>query len=122
MDEKSLLKLCLISSLIGLFILYMGAQLKEAEKMKIGEIGKSDVGKVVTVEGTISSKYYNGKHMFFDLKDNSGEIEIVAFEDSINRNNINPKKIKEGDKISVTGKINLYKGKLEIIAERFTGI
>lgn len=122
MDERNLLKLCLICSVIGLVALFFGVQLKEAKAIEISEINKEKIGEEVIVEGRVTNKYYNGEHLFFDLEGDKEKIDVVIFQDDIEKGNIEPEKIKESDKIRVTGKIEIYNGELEIIGNRVTKI
>ena len=118
MNEKNLLKLCLFCSIIGLVILFVGVQQMEAKTIHIGEIGEKDIGTLVSVEGIVYSRYYNGEHLFFTLKDDKSRIKMVVFENTLNRLKIDPNEIKNGIKIGVDGEVKKYKGEMEILPER----
>ena len=118
MNEKNLLKLCLTCSILGLVILFIGVQYVEARVMYVGEIGEKEIGNLVSVKGRVYSRYYTGEHMFFTLKDKTGEIKVVVFENTIKRLGIEPGEIKNGLEISIEGVVERYKGELEILPER----
>lgn len=118
MDDKALLKLCLFCSVLGLVILFVGVQYVEARVVPIGEIGEGNEGTLVSVEGRVYSRYYNGEHLFFTLKDGKDKIKIVVFENTIKRLNLEPEEIRNNRKVSVEGKVEKYKGELEILPER----
>ena len=118
MNDKYLLRLCLFCSILGLVILFIGVQYVEAKVISIGEISEDEIGALVSVEGRVYSSYYNGEHLFFTLKDDTGKIKIVIFENSIKRLKINPGEIRNGVKMGIEGEVKKYKGELEILPER----
>ena len=118
MNDKNLLKLCLFCSILGLAILFVGVQFVEARVISMGEIGEDEIGTLVSVEGRVYSSYYNGEHLFFTLKDNTGKIKIVIFENSIKKLKINPGEIRNGVEIRIEGEVKKYEGELEILPER----
>ena len=79
---------------------------------KISDLREGQVGRIT---GLINSVYITKEgHAFLKVTDSSGEITVVAF------NNSNIKQVNElgiGDQVSVLGRVEKYKGKLEIIAK-----
>lgn len=118
MNDRGLLKLCLLCSVIGLVILFFGVRLAEAEKVSIVEVDENSIGRLVTVEGSVYSSYYNGEHLFFTLRDETGKIKVVVFENNIKRTGIDPLDVKKGVEMAVEGKVEEYEGELEILPER----
>ncbi|UCG94986.1 MAG: OB-fold nucleic acid binding domain-containing protein [archaeon] len=118
MDDRNLLKLCIFCSILGLVILFVGVQQVEAKVTDIGSISEGEIGKLVSVEGTVYSSYYNGEHLFFTLEDRTGRIKVVVFENLIDRLNIDPRGIKKGIELRVDGEVEKYRGELEILPER----
>lgn len=108
MNDKSLLELCLFCSVLGLAILFVGVQLAEAEKVDIGSVDEDYIGRLVAVEGTVYSRYYNGEHLFFTLKDETGKIKVVIFENDIKKMRIEPGEITKDLEIGVEGKVQEY--------------
>ena len=107
-------------SIVGLLVLFMGVRIIEPEEKSIDEISEDNLGETISVTGEVSSKYYNGDHLFFDLEKSDKKIDVVFFDNIIENKKINPEEIENGDKISVTGKIDTYKGQLEIIGTSVT--
>ena len=105
----NLLKLALIWSIVGIFILLCVAVLTEPPEVKISELGQY-LDKMVVVSGFVQDATYKEKVSFIDLSDGTDWITVVVFDKM-------EKRIYEGDQISVRGKVSLYKGKLEIIAD-----
>ena len=94
---------------VGLFLISI-ISVQPAEKVKIDSIKASDIGAKVTVTGNISKSYSTNGATFVEIKDNSGKIEGVAF------NNL---ALFEGSS-RVTGRVDLYQGQLQLIVEDAT--
>ena len=114
MDNSLILKISITIAIIGIIGLYIFTSVS-VNLMEVSKIGDF-MGERVTVEGTVD-KYYTSKdgHVFFDIYDFSGSVDVVAFRNS---NIENAYKIKDGDKIKITGKVAEYKNALEIIASK----
>ncbi len=116
MNEKSLTKLCLIVSLIGLAIIYIMESVSSADTTYIGNITKDTVGESVKVCGIISKMYVSNKeNIFFNLND-SASINVVVFRDKTDL--FDAGSIENGMRACVEGTVQIYKEKLEIIAGR----
>ncbi len=79
----------------------------------IGELGNADVGKTVVVSGTVAEASNFSAGFKVKLNDGSGMIGVVLFEnvwDGLKA----PSDVNVGAALSVTGKLNEYKGALEI--------
>ena len=68
----------------------------------------------------VSSVYVTkNNHVFLKVADNTGEVTVIAF----NNSNIDSaRELESGDQVSVIGKVDAYKGKLEIIAKEITKV
>jgi DNA/RNA endonuclease YhcR with UshA esterase domain len=110
MRERTFLIVAVIWSLIGLFILIILASFTEPPKLNISEL-ENQIGKIVELDAVnVVSVSYKEDTVFLTLEDSTGKISAVYFE--------NPKyEIIENDTIAVKGKVQLYKGDLEIIIE-----
>lgn len=98
----------LILAALGLLILSVSSQ-QRTEIVQISEVNSSDIGEKVRLQGEIS-KYQNvGEHGFFQLEENNSSVEVADFSKK--------RTFKNGEKVTVTGRVTLYHGKLEIIAE-----
>ena len=114
MTDRNLLILCIISSLAGISMIFLADYVAEVPGVSAGSVEAS--GKTVSVGGIVSSRHYTGKHLFFDLKDDTGKVKVVVFENTIEKCKIIPEKIKNGMEIGVVGKTDTYEGETEIIA------
>ncbi len=112
MNNQLILKISITIAIIGIISLYIFTTVFE-NKIAVFEITEF-VGERVTVEGTVSD-YHVSKdgHVFFEVHDSSGGVDVVAFRNS---NIEQAYHLKEGQRIKLTGKVQEYKNELEIIA------
>lgn len=113
MKETTLLKIALICSLIGLFVLYLISTKIEAKEYEHGELNKN-IGDDVKLKGTITKITDKGNVVFIEVNQQN-PITIVLFNDD-------DLKLKNGDNIEVFGEVQEYKGKNEIIAQKIRAI
>ncbi|MBI2543110.1 MAG: OB-fold nucleic acid binding domain-containing protein [Candidatus Aenigmarchaeota archaeon] len=117
MENKLLIYLSLASSVIGLTIIYIASQNVELNLTSIGMVTYDDVGKNVRVCGRIDSIFTSRQnHVFFKLEDHSGEIDAVVFNSSTNK--LQVQDLKKGDLVCVSGRIDEYEDKLEILPQK----
>lgn len=112
MDNTSLLKLALLLSMVGLFILCIIASYTTPPLVAISEV-EDFTGRVVEVHGVVSSIRSTPKTTFISVAENENKIDIVAF-------GTFTQKLTKGEQISVVGKVERYEGEPEIIAEEVT--
>ncbi|MBI4096028.1 MAG: OB-fold nucleic acid binding domain-containing protein [DPANN group archaeon] len=108
MQDKTLIKISLAWSLLGLFIIMLIAAYSEPKTIQISEMDQN-VGKTIVIFGNVEKAKY-GKTSFIDLYDVTGNTTAVIFDNPEN-------KTKAGDYIGVKGKVQLYKSNFEIIAD-----
>lgn len=121
MDESILMKISVIGVSISLVILYLITIQNFSFHVKIGEIDKSFTGKTVNITGEITGMFESKGHVFFDLKDDTGEIKVVLWSDTLELlelNKANVSDIRNGKIINVIGNVQLYKGELEVLPIR----
>jgi len=121
MNEKTLTRFSIIGTIASILALYIVTNHIFSSSIDIGEIDKTFVGKSVNIPGEITSISNSEGNFFIKLKDESGEIKVVLWEDiikSINTNDIDVNKLNKGDKINVIGDVQIYKGEIEIIPIR----
>lgn len=120
MNDSTLLKLSIGVSVVGLFFLAVGVSLKEPLLVAIEEISVSQRGELVTVTGYVEDVTVKNGHLFFRLGDRTGSIRIVFFRNDLERQNLYPLDLAEGMLVSVEGRVEVYKGVLEVVADRLT--
>lgn len=113
MNEKRLLKVCLITSVLGIFLLLAVAEFSQPKYYQINGITEKQIDTQIKIEGTITKSKDLPGLFLLDLKDNTSKMIVVAFKDfQIN--------LTKGENISVTGKVAEYNNVLEIIADEIT--
>jgi DNA/RNA endonuclease YhcR with UshA esterase domain len=112
MQERTLLIVALVWSLIGLFILLVLASFSQPPQLNISQLNDK-IGKVVVLNADVASVGYNKDTAFLMLNDSTGEISAVFFG--------SPKyEIIVGDKVAIKGKVQLYKGEIEIVVQELS--
>lgn len=121
MNERNLVKISVIGVSISLVLLYLITSQIFSSSVKIGEIDRSFVGKTVNITGEVTGIFQSKGHVFFDLKDDTGKVKVVLWEDTLELleiNNVNTSEIRNGKSINIIGDVQLYKGELEVIPIR----
>lgn len=112
MKEKTLLKIALISGIIGLVILFLVSDNLEIKEKDIDKINKANVEEDVKLIGTISKMTQLEKVAFIELQQ-PATMTVIVFK-AKNKN----LSLYEGDNIEIIGEIDEYEGELEVIAQR----
>jgi DNA/RNA endonuclease YhcR with UshA esterase domain len=81
------------------------------EKVSIGEIDHSYTGEKILVDGKIVEEYSSGDSTFLTVSDGTGNISVVSFDGRTY--------FSQGEKISFSGRVTLYHGELEVMADEF---
>ncbi len=107
MEEKSLLRLALICSLLGIIALFFISESMEINEKNIDEINKDNIGEDIKIKGIVSKSTDKGKILLLDIVQPE-TITVVLFKDT----DFN---ISTGTKVEITGEIDEFNGQLEII-------
>lgn len=110
MNENSLLKIALICSIVGVFIVLVFAEKLEPPLVRIIEISEDFMDQDVMIQGEVVSVKITPSTSIFDVKDESGSVKVVTFDKGYD--------IGKGQAVEVTGTVKEYKGVLEIEAKR----
>ena len=112
MKEKSLLKFALISSLVGILILFIVSQNISVEEKTISKITIEDIDKKVKIKGFVE-KIINTEKVAIVKIVQPQNIDVVLFKEGNETTDI-----KKDDFTEVIGKVEEYKGELEVIGQR----
>ncbi len=112
MKEKTLLRIALISGIIGIVILFLISDNLEINEKNIDKINKANVEEDVKLIGTISKITQLEKVAFIELKQ-PATMTVIVFKDK-NKNLT----LDKGDNVEIIGEIEEYNGELEVIAQR----
>jgi len=113
----NILKISIIVAILGIISLFFISRILTEETIEISEL---KIGQIERISGMLTSVYVSrDDHVFLKLADNTGEITVVAFKNS----NIDEAyDLEVGEEVSVLGRVDEYKGKLEIIAKEIRKI
>jgi len=87
------------------------AEFTEPEIVEIVQLN-DHLGRTVVINGAVTSTHYTENANFIDVSDQTGDITVVVFEPL--------QELPQGTQLRITGKPELYKGELEIIAREIT--
>ena len=112
----NLIKISITVAIIGVVALFFIVKYQQQNTVKISDL---EQGQIERITGMINSVYISKDgHTFLKVTDSSGEISVVAFKSS----NIDVYDLEIGDQISILGRVEEYKGSLEIIAKEIKKI
>ena len=124
-DDK-LLKIALITSLIGLIGLIIFTPTIEVKKVKIEDITRGMIDEEVSIDCVVSDvkSSSSGGSYFLTINDRTGQMPLVIFESQLAQMQSNSLEIEEfkNKKVNVVGKITEYNGELEIILSGGDGL
>ena len=112
-----ILKISIAIAVLGIIVLFFITQFFNETVTKIKDLKTGQMGRIT---GMITSVYVSkNDHVFLKVSDDTGEISVVAFKNS----NIDiAYELENGDQVSVLGRVDDYKGSLEIIAKEISKI
>ena len=117
-DDK-LLKIALVTSLIGLIGLILFTPSIEVKEVKIKDVTRAMIDEEVSINCVVteikSSK--SGSSYFLTINDGTGQMPLIIFESQIAQmqtNNLDINDFKD-KKVNVVGKITEYNNEMEII-------
>lgn len=117
-DDK-LLRIALITSLIGIIGLIIFTPTIEVKKVEIKDISRGMIDEEVRIDCVITdiAQSSSKSSYFLTINDGTGQMQLIIFESQaaeIQSNNLDIDEFKN-KRVEVTGKITEYKSDLEII-------
>ena len=117
-DDK-LLKIALVTCLIGIIGLILLTPTIEVKKVEIKDITRAMIDEEVSIDCVVTdiARSSSGSSYFLTINDGTGQIQLVIFENQvaeIQSNNFDIEDFKDR-KVEVTGKITEYKSDMEMI-------
>ncbi|MBS3102661.1 hypothetical protein J4458_04425 [Candidatus Woesearchaeota archaeon] len=109
MKEKTLLKIALIGSLIGLVILYFISAKIEVKEYNPNFLNEN-IGDDVKLEGIVTKITDIGNVVFIEVSQQNTVTVVLFTNDDLS--------LKNGDDIEVIGEVQEYKWKNEVIAQK----
>jgi DNA/RNA endonuclease YhcR with UshA esterase domain len=117
-DDK-LLKIALVTSLIGLIGLIMFTPSIEVKEVKIKDISRGMIDEEVSINCVVSDvkSSKSGSSYFLTINDGTGQMPLVIFESQVSQMQTNNMDIQDfkNKKVNVVGKITEYNNEMEIV-------
>lgn len=117
-DDK-ILKIALITSLIGIIGLIITTPTIEVKEIEIGQISRSTIDEEVAIKGVVENvqALSNGETYILTVNDGTGRIEVVIFQSEVVeiQESETPLDTFKNKKVEVIGTITEYNSKMEII-------
>ena len=111
MKEKMLLKISLITSIIGILILLIILDKIDISDSNISSINKDLVDKQVKIKGEITRLTETTGLYIINIKDNTGNIDVIVFKEE-------KLELEKGNIVEIEGQVTEYQDKLEVIAKK----
>jgi DNA/RNA endonuclease YhcR with UshA esterase domain len=109
MQESTLLKIAVVSSIVGLILLFVISTFSSVDSVDINKVTALDVDKTVKITGLVSKVMPRGTITYLDITQHN-KMPVLIFDTNLT--------INTGDEVEVTGKVQEYNGGVEIIADR----
>jgi hypothetical protein len=109
MQERTLLRISLITTAIGIILLYILSQYSQPEQVQPYTLTNSDLGNKVLVQGNIGSIKQYGNTTIIKVSTND-QIQVVHFQPlkfSLNKN----------EQIEIIGTVQKHKGEYQLISD-----
>lgn len=106
-------RIALVCAIAGIILLFVYSTIESPVKTKISQINSRSVGTKVEIDAFVSSSRVSNNVLIFEL-DDGAKIVGVYFNPSIEEKII----LRKGNFVRVFGRINEYKGSIEVVAEK----
>ena len=117
-DDK-LLKIALVTSLIGLIGLILFTPSIEVKEVKIEDVTRSMIDEEVSIDCVVSEvkSSRSGSSYFLTINDGTGQITLIIFESQVAQMQTNNLEIEDfkDKKVNVVGTVTEYNGEMEIV-------
>ncbi len=117
-DDK-LLKIALVTSLIGLIGLILFTPSIEVKEVKIKDVSRSMIDEEVSITCVVSDvkSSKSGSSYFLTINDGTGQMPLIIFESQIAQMQTNNLEIEDfkDKKVNIIGKITEYNNEMEIV-------
>ena len=117
---------CLLSSFLGMVLIYFAAINIQPKELRLGEITPDLLGKTVTSTGKIIYRNsHPAGHIFLTISDGDNKIQVPLFSGFVNGledSGTSTDNFKKGRTVSVTGLVSEYNGELQIIPRKYEDI
>jgi DNA/RNA endonuclease YhcR with UshA esterase domain len=114
--------ICLITSVIGMVLIYIAAINLEPEQIELKDINSELVGRSVSTTGKIVyRRNHDAGHLFLTISDGDINIAVPLFAgylSTLKENGLTEDDFQEGTRVLVCGLVDEYQGQLQVIPRR----
>lgn len=111
MKDETLLKISLIISVTGIFILLFLLEYSQLDLIKIQNVTQNELETQVKIQGELVSVKETPGLYILKIDDQTKTITVIVFKET-------PIEFKKGTYLEITGEVQKYKDELEIIADK----
>ena len=118
--DSLMAKLAFLSAALGLILLFLLNAFAQPQEIQLHQLDESFLDKRIEVQGEVSSHYLANNVLIFTLDDSIGlgKIKCVVFSPTIEQKAM----VSNNAQLRVQGKVQDYKGELEIVAEKILAL
>ena len=111
-----MLYLALAASVLGLLLITFIAPSVKPPLSSLSDVSASSLEKTVRLEGTVSRAHaFEGGSMILTLSDSESDVDVyLPYDVAAELKDI----LSEGSVVELTGTVQMYKGRLEVVVER----
>jgi len=117
--DSTLIRICILGSVAGIISLYFLSFMIVPVDAGAGEVGQDLVGRRVRLSGTVNSlEVHRNGHMFFEIEDSTGSVDVVIWEDraeQLSLSGTDLSRIRDGAELAVTGDVERYRGRIQVV-------
>ena len=113
MKDKTLLKISLVTAIIGILILLFILDRISLSGSNLSNITKDNLDENIKIKAELVKITETPGLYILTVRDFSGIMTVIVFKDE-------SLELKEGDVLEIEGRVTSYNGKLEIIAKKIT--
>jgi DNA/RNA endonuclease YhcR with UshA esterase domain len=119
-SDKTLLKISIVVFAAGFTMLFLLAQQVPEKILSVGEITEGMIGEKVSVRGIAERPQVRTSLTMLLSDENSTSTKIMVVMFNPTQEMLNG--FRAGDIVAVSGEINIYRGELEIVANKISKI
>ncbi|MEN4005810.1 MAG: OB-fold nucleic acid binding domain-containing protein [Methanobacteriaceae archaeon] len=124
MNDKHIFQIALVTAVFGLAgMIFLSGEIVPME-FRIKEINRNHIGEDLAIQGLVRTVRKPGNLYILSVIDETGEINVVIFDplaDEFKREGINPRNF-ENRRVKIVGRVNEYKGSIQLIVENTRSI
>jgi len=111
--------ICSLIAIVGILLLFYLAKVTQPNFISLNEIDSTYIGKTVSTSGRIVAITYSKGNIFLTIYDKNSSISVPIFSNVAKYLDVS---LRKGQKIVVSGVVDEYKGRLQIVPRKASDI